>query len=92
MFRIITTVVSFRIGSTFEEWVKIFDSQEAQRRHSEFDLKPLFRCLCRYDRKKVICLHHAQEGNIQSLVKQIVSGSKVTKLIFQLWKNLLGYE
>ena len=43
MSRKITTVISFKIESTFEEWVKIFDSKEADLRHSEFDIKPLFR-------------------------------------------------
>ncbi len=41
MFRKITTAISFKIESTFEEWVKIFDSKEADLRHSEFDIKPL---------------------------------------------------
>ena len=43
MFRKITTLISLQIESTFEEWVKIFDSKEANLRHSEFDIKPLFR-------------------------------------------------
>ena len=38
MSRKITTVISFKIESSFEEWVKIFDSKEADLRHSEFDL------------------------------------------------------
>ena len=39
----ITTVLTFKINSTFEEWAAIFDSEEADKRHSEFDIKPLFR-------------------------------------------------
>ena len=69
MSRTITTVISFRIKSKFEEWVKIFESQEAQRRHSEFDIKPLFRGLSKDDPKKVICIHQAPEGNIQKFVQ-----------------------
>jgi len=42
MSRKITTVISFKIESTFEEWVKIFDSKEADLRYSEFYIKPLF--------------------------------------------------
>ena len=38
-----TTVISFKIESTFEEWVKFFDSKVADLRHSEFDIKPLLR-------------------------------------------------
>ena len=92
MSRTITTVITFEIESTYEEWVKIFDSQEAERRHSEFDIKPLFRGLSKYDTQKVICIHKAPEGNIQKFVQVIVNGSKVIKLIYQLWKNHLGYE
>ena len=69
MFREITTVISFKIESTFEEWVKIFDSKEADLRHSEFDIKPLFRELRKFDLKKVFCIHQAPEGNIQRLVQ-----------------------
>jgi hypothetical protein len=39
----ITSVFTFKIESTFDEWVAIFDSAEADKRHSEFDIKPLFR-------------------------------------------------
>ena len=69
MSRKITTVISFRIESTFEEWVKIFDSKEADLRHSEFDIKPLFRGFSKDDPKKVICIHQAPEGNIQKFVQ-----------------------
>ena len=65
MSRKITTVISFKIESIFEEWVKIFDSKEVDLRHSEFDIKPLFRCFSKYDSKKEICIHQALEGNIQ---------------------------
>ena len=69
MSRKITTVISFEIDSTFEEWVKIFDSKEADLRHSEFDIKPLFRGFSKDDPKKVICIHQAPEGNIQKFVQ-----------------------
>ena len=65
MSREITTVISFKIESTIEEWVKIFDSKEADLRHSEFDIKPLFKGFSKDDPKKVICLNHTLEGNIQ---------------------------
>ena len=65
MSRKITTVISFKIESTFEEWVKIFDSKEVNLRHSEFDIKPLFRGFSKDDPKKVICLNHSPDANIQ---------------------------
>ena len=45
MSRKITTVISFKIESKFQDWVKIFDSIEADLRYFEFDFKPLFRKL-----------------------------------------------
>ena len=45
MSRKITTLISFKIESTFEEWLKIFYSIEADLRYFEFDFKPLFRKL-----------------------------------------------
>jgi len=67
--RKITTVISFNIETTFEEWVKSFDSKEADLRHSEFDNKPLFRGFDKDDPKKVIRIKQAPEGNIQKFVQ-----------------------
>ena len=69
MSRKITTVISFKIESAFEEWVKIFDSKEANLRYSEIDIKPLFRELSKDDPKKLICINQAPEGNIQKFVQ-----------------------
>ena len=69
MSRKITTVISFKIESTFDEWVKIFDSKEAAIRHSEFDIKPLFRGVSKEDPQKVIVIHQAPEGNIKKFVE-----------------------
>ena len=69
MSRKITTVISLKIESKFEEWVKFFDSKEADLRHSKFDIKPLFRGSSKDDSKKVICIHEALEGNIQKFVQ-----------------------
>ena len=69
MSRKITTVISFKIESTFEEWVKIFDSKEADLRHSEFDIKPLFRGFSKDDPKKVICIYQPPGGNIQNFIQ-----------------------
>ena len=65
----ITTVLTFKIESTFEEQSAIFDSEEADRRHSEFDIKPIFRGVSKDDPKKVIVLLQAPEGNIQKFVE-----------------------
>ncbi len=74
MYTKITTVISLKIKSTFEECLKIFDSKEADLRHSEFDIKPLFIGFSKDDPKKVICINQSLEGNIQKFFKQIVNG------------------
>ena len=66
---LVTSIFTFKIESSFDEWAAIFDSEEADKRHSEFDIKPLFRGFSKDDPKKVICIHQAPEGNIQKFVK-----------------------
>ena len=67
MSRKITTIISFKIESKFEEWVKIFDSKEADLKQSAFDNKTLLKGFSKNDPKKVICIHQAPEGNIQKV-------------------------
>ena len=69
MSRKITTVISSKIESIFEEWTKIFETKEADLRHSEFDINPLFKVFSKDDPKKVISVHKAREGNIQKFVQ-----------------------
>ena len=65
----VTSVFTFKIESTFDEWAAIFDSAEADKRHSEFDIKPLFRGVSKEDPQKVIVIHQAPEGNVQKFVE-----------------------
>ena len=65
----ITTVVSFKIGIKFDEWAAVFDSAEAEKKHSEFDIKPLFRGVSKKDPQKVIVIHQAPEGNVQKFLE-----------------------
>ena len=64
----ITTVIAVKIESRFEQLVKIFDIKEEDLRHSEFDIKPIFRGFSKSNSKKVICIHKSPEGNIQKVV------------------------
>ena len=82
MSRKITTVISFIIEITFEEWVKIFDIKEADLRHSEFNIKPLFRGLSKDDPKNVISIHQSPEGNIQKFVQANIEWIKSYKVDF----------
>ena len=65
----ITSVFTFKIESTFDEWAAIFDSAEADKRHSEFDIKPHFRGVSKEDPQKIIVIHQAPEGNVQKFVE-----------------------
>ena len=82
MSRKITTVIFFELESKYEEWVKIFDSKEADLRHSKFDIKLLFRELSKDDPKKVICIHQAPKGNIQRFVQANSAWIKSHKVDF----------
>ncbi len=65
----VTSVFTFKIESSFDEWVAIFDSEEAKKRHAEFDIKPLYRGVSKEDSQKVIVIHQAPEGNVQKFVE-----------------------
>ena len=65
----VTSIFTFKIESTFDEWVAIFDSSEADKKHSEFEIKPLFRGVSKEDPQKVIVIHQAPEGNVQKFVE-----------------------
>ncbi len=78
----IATIISFKIESRIEEWVKIFDSKEADLRHSEFDIKTLFKEFIKDDPEKVICIHQAPDGNIQKFVQANSEWIKSNKVDF----------
>ena len=65
----VTSVFTFKIESSFDEWAKIFDSEEADKRHAQFDIKPLYRGVSKEDSQKVIVIHQAPEGNVQKFVE-----------------------
>ena len=65
----VTSVFTFKIESTFDEWAAIFDSAEADKRHAEFDIKPLFRVVSKVDAQRIIVIHQAPEGNVQKFVE-----------------------
>ena len=50
-------------------FVGIWKSAEADKRHSEFDIKPLFRGVSKEDPQKIIVIHQAPEGNVQRFVE-----------------------
>ncbi len=65
----VTSVFTFKIESTFSEWSAIFDSEEANKRHAEYDINPLFRGVSKDDPHKVIVIHQHPDGNIQKFLE-----------------------
>ena len=65
----VTSIFTFKIESTFDEWVAIFESEEANKRHAEFNIKPLFRGVSKEDPQKVIVIHQAPDGNVKKFVE-----------------------
>ena len=80
MFRKISKVISFKIESIFEECATIFNSKEADLRHSELDIISLFRGFIKDDSKKVICIDQFPEFSIQKFVQansELIKSHKV---------------
>ena len=80
MSRKLITVISFNIESSYEEWAKIFDSKEADQRHSELYIKPLFRGFTKDDPQKVICINQDQQGNMQKFFQANIEWIKSHKV------------
>ena len=79
----IIKVLTFKVESSFAEWSVIFDSEDADRRHSEFDIKPIFRGFNKDDPKKVIFLLLAPEGNIQKFIEANSKWIESHAVVFQ---------
>ncbi len=63
-----TTVVTFKLNGTFAAWSAIFDSDEADKRHAEYGIKPLYRGVSKVDPKKVIVIHQHKEGDLEKFL------------------------
>ena len=72
-----TTVFTFKISNTFEEWVKIFDSLEIDRFHKSVGLTPIYRGKSLIDPKEIIVIHQAEQG----IAKQVFSDPETIKNI-----------
>ena len=65
----VTSVFIFKVETTFEEWAAIFDSEEATKRHREFNIQPLYRGCSDDDPKKIIVIHQPQRGNMEKFIE-----------------------
>ena len=57
-----TTIFTFKISNTFEDWVKMFDSHETTEFHKKVGLTPLYRGKSIIDPIEVIVIDQAEEG------------------------------
>ena len=69
MSSVVTSVFTFKVESTFDEWAEIFDSEEATKRHREFNIQPLYRGCNRDDSQEIIVIHQHPEGNIEKFIE-----------------------
>ncbi len=72
-----TSIFTFKISNSFEEWVKIFDSNETNEFHKKFGIKPIYRGKSITDPQEVIVIHQAEEG----IVKHVFSNPETIKNI-----------
>ena len=72
-----TTVFTFKISNSFEEWVNIFDSKEINEFHNKVGIKPIYRGKSITDPQEVIVIHQAEEG----VVKHVFSDPETIKNI-----------
>ena len=84
----ISSLIAFKIESSFYELANKFDSRALDRRHSEFDIKPLFRGFSKDDPQKPICIKQALEGNIQKFVQSNSEWIKSHKVDFLTMEEL----
>ena len=92
MSRRITTVISFKIESIFEEWAKLLILKNQIKYILSLIFSQFTENSVKIIPKKLFALISYQREIFKSLFKQIVNGLKVTKLISQLWSNNLRYE
>ena len=72
-----TTVFTFKLANTFEDWVKMFDSTETTEFHKKVGLTPLYRGRSIIDPIEVIVIHQAEEG----VAKHVFSDPETIKSI-----------
>ena len=60
-----TTVFTFKLSNTFEEWVKMFDSPEIDAFHKTVGLTPLYRGKSLIDPKEVIVSNSSSSSELK---------------------------
>ena len=66
----VTTIFTFKIDISFDEWLGFIDSEDSYKRLSEFNIAPLYRGQSKKDPQKVIVIHQGPEGNMQKFFEK----------------------
>jgi len=74
-----TTVFTFKISNTFEEWVKFFDSKEIDEFHKSFGITPIYKGKSITDPQEVMVIHQAEEGVVRQIFSDPETIRKVEK-------------
>ena len=72
-----TTVFTFQLSNTFDEWVKMFDSDDVAEFHKSVGINPIYRGKSLTEPNKVIVIHQAAEG----VAKHVFSDPETIKKI-----------
>ena len=82
----LTSLLMFKIETTFNEWIAIFDCQEENKRHSRFNIKSLFKGVSKEGPQKVFFIHKTPEGNIQNFFNSIEHWISTHKVYLSIMK------
>ncbi len=67
-----TTIFTFMISVSFEEWAKGFDSQDLEAMNKANAVTPLYRGVSKDDPQLVVVVHQAEEG----VAKEMSEGAR----------------
>ena len=72
-----TSVFTFKISNTYEEWARFFDSEEIDEFHKSVGINCIYRGKSLSNPKEVIVIHQAEEG----VAKRVFSDPETIKNI-----------
>ena len=81
-----TTIFTFKISVSFEEWAKTFDGPDVMGLHKANAVTPLYRGVSKDDPQAVVVVHQAEEG----VAKAMFEGAwKPTEACGHIWNSTI---
>ena len=89
-----TTVFTFKLSNTFEDWVKMFDSPKTTEFHKKVGLTPLYRGRSLIDPIEVIVIHQVGEGVVNHLFsdRETIKNIEASGHIYSTTKSQVGFQ